>query len=188
MKRFEVSISGICPILQARHPSPEEEKLIAKKLGAAGSKIKTKGLTDEEQFDIHAYKTEKGEFYQPSNMIEACMTKAAVQFKFEGKKTFKDLISSGIIVSPVEIVHKNQNVKSDGVWGVNKNTRGAVWVVRPRFDEWQLDFEITLIQDERVSDSVLKEILEYAGWAVGIGAWRPKFGRFEVRKFKEIVK
>lgn len=177
MRKFDVTIKGIAPLLQARHLTPDEENEM---LARESSK-----KADEEQFEMHAYK--KGsKFYQPSEMIEAAMAKSAVNFKLEGKKSYKDVIKGGIICDPEEIVHKNQEVTMDKRWGRNKNTGGAVWVVRPKLDKWELDFQIQLLQDERVSPEILKEILTYAGLYVGIGAWRPKMGRFEVISFKEI--
>jgi hypothetical protein len=185
MKKFKVKIKGISPMLHARHPSPKEEEDILKRSAKGGKKLKS--LSDQEAYDMHAYKNKKGEWIQPAEMIEAAMVKAAVAFKMEGKKTFKDAIKAGIIISPVEIVHKNQkDWYMDCRWGKNPNTRGAIWVVRPRLDDWELEFTLELLLDERVSDDVVEEILKYAGLFVGIGAWRPKFGRFEVKSFKEV--
>jgi hypothetical protein len=184
MIKFEVGIKGVAPILQARHPSPiEEKKMLERK---SGPRAKTKDLTDKEAFDIHAYRDSKKRFVQPAEMVEAAMVKAAVNFKMEGKKTFKDIIKSGIFITPINLVHKNQKFEEYALWGRNAHTGGAVWVVRPRCDAWELEFEINLLQDERISPEVLKDILIYAGSYVGIGAWRPKFGRFEVTKFKEV--
>lgn len=185
MKSFKVSIKGLVPILQARHPSPEEEKEIAKRQGSKTSKIKVKALTDDEAFEMHAYKNKDGKFYQPSEMIESAMTKAAVNFKMEGKKSFKDVTKGGIIVNPIEIIHNNQDFGMDARWGRNPNTGGAIWVVRPICEKWSLDFTIDLLQDERISSETLEEILTYAGLYVGIGAWRPKFGRFMITNFEE---
>ncbi len=182
VKTFNVNVKGLVPLLQARHLTPTEEEELR---GIKESKQKKKDTTDKEQFEMHAYKNASGKFYQPSEMIEAAMAKAAVNFKMEGKKSYKDVIKGGIIVNPIEIIHKNQKFEIDGRWGKNPNTRGAVWVVRPIIQEWELSFNIDLLQDERVSDKTLKEILAYAGLYVGIGAWRPKFGRFEVTSFKE---
>jgi len=183
--KFKVSIEGIAPLLQARHPTPEEEqKILSRK--SSDKKIKVKDLTDLEQFKMHSYKTKAGKFMQPADMIEAAMTKAATNFKLEGKKTYKDVIKAGIIVDPIEIVHTNQKPALDARWGRNQSTGGAVWVVRPRFDTWKLNFTITLLQDERVSAGMLEDILTYAGLYVAIGGWRPKFGRFRVTSFKEV--
>lgn len=183
MKKFRVSIKGIVPLLQARHLSPTEEAAIT---AMAVGKKKKKETSDQEQFDIHAYKNSKGEFMQPSEMIEASMTKAAVNFRMEGKKSYKDVLNGGVLIEPIEILHKNQNFVVDARWGKNPSTRGAIWVVRPRADQWELEFDLTLLQDERVSEETLKQILQYAGLYVGIGAWRPKFGRFEVTSWEEI--
>mgnify|MGYP001581098345 FL=1 len=184
MKKFYVETSGLAPLLQARHLTPIEEKeLLTRK---SGTKQKVKELTDQQQFDIHAYKT-GNKFSQPAEMFEAAMVKAAVNFKLEGKKTFKDVIKGGLFIEPIDIIHEIQDTTIDARWGRNKNTGGAVWVVRPKFDNWKLSFTINLLQDERVSPEVLKEILAYAGLYVGIGAWRPKFGRFEVIKFEEKI-
>jgi len=187
MKKFKVTIKGIAPLLQARHPVPEElAKMVERKRkqGTTGRKIKE--LSDDEQFQIHSYKTSKGKFYQPSEMIEASMVKAAVSFKMEGKKTYKDAFKAGLFIDPVEIVHKNQKFKKDGRWGKNPSTRGAVWVIRPRVDTWQLSFTINLLLDERIPTEVIKEVLSYAGLYVGVGSWRPKYGRFEVTQFEEV--
>lgn len=186
MRKFKIEIKGIAPLLQARHLTPtEEKKLLARE---SSKKAKVKDLTDKEQFEMHAYRNKKGQFIQPSEMIEASMTRAATNFKMEGKKSFKDLIKSGVIVEPVEIVHKNQKPSMDARWGRNKTTGGAVWVVRPVFDNWGLEFTLSLLQDERIEPEVLREILEYSGLYVGLGGWRPKFGRFEVISWKEITK
>lgn len=182
MRKFNVKIQGVVPLLQAKHLSPQEEQKVT---SLKEGKQKKRAVSDQEQFDLHAYKNNKGKFIQPSEMIEAAMTKAAVNFKMEGKKSYKDVINGGILVEPIEIIHKNQKFVIDARWGKNPSTRGAIWVVRPRIDEWELDFTINLLQDERVSEEVLRQILEYAGLYVGIGAWRPKYGRFEVIKFEE---
>lgn len=183
MKKFKVTIEGTVPLLQSRHLTPDEEKKMIE--WKSKGKKKHKDLLDKEQFDIHSYKI-KGKFYQPSEMVEAAMAKAAVNYKMEGKKSYKDVIKGGIIVNPNDLIHKNQKATMDARWAKNPSTRGAIWVVRPRFDKWELDFTIDLLQDERVSDEVLKEILGYAGLYVGIGCWRPKFGRFAIKSFKLI--
>lgn len=181
--KINVTIQGTSPLLQARHPSPEEEAEILKR---AKSAKKTKNLTDEEAYEMHAYKNKAGKFIQPAEMIEAAMVKAAVSFTWKGKKTYKDIMKGGVVVDPVEIVHKNQQFEMFSKWGVNSTTRGAIWVVRPRINEWELTFTIDIINSDQLDDRILKDILEYAGTYIGIGAWRPKFGRFKVIKFEEV--
>ena len=53
--------------------------------------------------------------------------------------------------------------------------------VRPIFPEWALEF--TLSYDPQVFNAdAVKEILEAAGRYIGIGTWRPRFGRFDIVK------
>ena len=185
MKTFAVTIEGISPLLHARHPTPDEAEKIQKRSSRGGKKVKT--VTDEEQYEMHSYVNKKGEFIQPGEMIEAALVKAGTNWKMDGKKTYKDAFKAGMFVSPVEIVHEIQKFHPDGRWGKNPSTGGAIWVVRPRIDiGWRLSFTIHVSLDEKIHDSTLKDALEYAGMYVGIGAWRPKFGRFEVKKFEEI--
>jgi len=183
MKKFKVTIEGIAPILQSRHPNPTETAVIMKK--DTGSRKKVKDLTDKEQFDMHAYRSKAGKFYQPSAQIEAALVKAAVSFQLKGQKTYKDLFRAGVLVDETEIEHKNQKFTPFGEYATNK-TAGAVWVVRPRCDKWELSFNLNVILDEQIPEEVLKEVLEYSGIATGIGAWRPKFGRFIVKEFKQV--
>ena len=59
--------------------------------------------------------------------------------------------------------------------------QSRVMRTRPRFEKWAAD--ITLIfNDELVNQSEVLELLRIAGEQVGIGDWRPKFGRFVVER------
>jgi hypothetical protein len=61
--------------------------------------------------------------------------------------------------------------------------RARIMRERPRFDNWGLSFVIETL-DEQLPVSAIKEILDYAG-KVGLGDYRPRFGRFIVTEFKE---
>ena len=102
-----------------------------------------------------------------------------MDFKFEKKRTYKDVITSGIIVQPEEIplIFEGQ-YEIDARGAVIQRSRIVRW--RPRFNKWQLVFSITILDDENISVPTLKEILEKAGASKGIGDYRPRFGRFMV--------
>jgi len=51
--------------------------------------------------------------------------------------------------------------------GASKHIR-----VRPRFDKWSATGTI-VIWDEQITESVLKDIIDYAGLYKGLGDWRP---------------
>jgi hypothetical protein len=56
---------------------------------------------------------------------------------------------------------------------------------RPRFDEWELRFEM-ILRDERLEPLNIRNILESAGKYVGIGDYRPRYGLFQIVEFEVI--
>jgi hypothetical protein len=57
--------------------------------------------------------------------------------------------------------------------------QNRVMRTRPRFEEWATDITV-IFNDELVNQSEVLELLRIAGEQVGLGDWRPKFGRFDV--------
>ena len=174
MAKIDVTIKGIAPLLQHRYKIEEEES----------ATIKVKGKRDYSgETESSLYRDENGIIYQPSEHILGAMTKAAVDFKItgRGRKTYRDLVKSSVIIFPEAIPHKNQNYIIDRRPVVIQRSR--VMRQRPKFEEWELSFTIELL-DEQFSVSALKDIIDQAG-KVGIGDYRPRFGRFIVTEFKE---
>ena len=173
----DVSIKGVSPLLQHRFPE-DDPKTIKKSSKRTGNPDYSK------ESEISLYKLPNGTIYQPATHIEGCLKKASVNFQIAGKrrKTYKDLVLSAVFVKPDAIPHKNQKWVSDERPVIVPSTRGRIIRSRPRFDNWNLDFTIQ-ITDSQLPFEVLKEILDYAGNSVGIGDFRPRFGRFIVTKF-----
>lgn len=71
------------------------------------------------------------------------------------------------------------------VWGkVPPRTGGMVPIYRPMLDTgWHLAFGFVML-DELVAESQIKAALETAGLKIGLGGWRPEYGRFVVRDWK----
>jgi len=63
--------------------------------------------------------------------------------------------------------------------------RNAVMRTRPKFDQWALQFPVEL-DDQQIDKEELEGILEIGGRTVGIGDWRPRYGRFKVIELKEV--
>jgi hypothetical protein len=177
MERYGVTIEGISPLLQHRFSGdgelPPEAKFVA------GSRDYT------EEWEGALYKMEDGTVYQPSDHIENSLVKAASNFQItgRGKKTYKDLVKAAIIIDPVFIPHKFQKFDIDR--RAVRVGRSRVIRQRPCFHQWQLCFELQ-ITEEQLPGKVVKEILDYAGRYVGIGDFRPKFGRFHVTRWDKI--
>lgn len=173
--KVNVTIKGICPLLQHRFSTPEEDPKWTKQ----------SGFKDYSKDVLRAlYADEKGNPYQPADHIIGSMTKASTDFKIpgKGKKTYKDLIQSALSIYPDAIPHKIPK------WVVDRRPvviiRARIIRERPRFDEWELSFEIN-ITDEQLPVDAVRRILEHAGNRKGIGDFRPRFGKFMVTEFKE---
>ncbi len=137
-------------------------------------------LSERDIAKDYLYENEDG-IYTPGEHIERSLQKAGTQFKFKGKKTYMDFIKAGVFVKPDCLIHKNQD------WIVDRRAvviqRSRIMRLRPKLIEWELDFDIEVI-DPNIDLKKLNEILVYAGQYIGIGDYRPKFGRFLVTKFE----
>lgn len=174
--KISVSIKGICPLLQHRFCTPEEDP----------KWIEQTGLRDfSKEVLLALYADKKGNPYQPADHILGAMVKAAVDFKIpgKGKKTYKELILSALFIHPDNIPHEIKK------WEIDRRPvviqRARIIRERPRFDKWELSFEFE-VADEQLPTEVIRRILEHAGNRKGIGDYRPRFGRFMVTEFKEI--
>lgn len=173
-EKYSIKIKGVAPLLMHRMSNEPQEK---KKAGTV--------YDNQKDAEDALYKGPEGNVCQPAIHLEAAMIKAAVNYKIpgQGKKTFKDAFKGGIFVSPDMIPHNNPKWEMDLQNVVI--SRARVLRARPRFDDWELEFTITNI-DERITKSIIKDVLTDSGKFVGIGDFRPRFGRFEITSFEKI--
>lgn len=179
-KTIKVSIKGVTPLLQHRFPLAEAQTEPGPRTGVPDWKAEA---------ELSLYKGENGEIYQPSDHIEAALRYAAKSFKIPGKRgaTYGKLVGSAITVEPFAIPHKIQSWETDAK--AVRVQKARVVRYRPRFDEWELDFTITIL-DEQLGVDVLKQIIDHAGKYSGLGDFRPqlsgKYGKFIVTSWKEM--
>lgn len=81
-------------------------------------------------------------------------------------------------------------MEPDGVMSVvgkrPPRTGGAVVIKYPKLDAgWRLPFELDVVDDRRREEDIFRSLTE-AGKLVGLGAWRPEFGRFLVTEWERI--
>jgi hypothetical protein len=192
MYQVNVKVRGTSPLLQHRFPMPDYEDM-----GKGGHK-QTGAKDYRDEWREHLYVNKDNQIFQPATHFERAMVKAAVQFKIQGKrgKTYKDLVSASVFISPDEILHgveKPDDLDTDGDKRLYLDLRPVVIQrarvprIRPAFRAgWELEFQIEVI-DDQMPQEMLQEILTYAGRAIGVGDYRPRFGRFQIVKF-EVVK
>ena len=188
MYTVKVEIQGIAPLLQHKFPIPELSAL------SKGGKKSTGAIDYTQEWRDYFYATPEGHIYQPAAHIEAAMAKSATNFKIAGKrgKTYKELFQSSVFVQPDYILH-GMDVP-DGLDEFSSKplyldvrsvvvNRARVVRIRPAFGPgWKLAFEIQVLDNE-IQPELLNDVLVYAGRMVGIGDFRPRFGRFLVVLF-----
>jgi hypothetical protein len=167
-----VSVKGTRPLLQNAFSTNQSTSTPAKKGQIYDDQVET---------DNRLIKNENGEICQPALHFEASMIRSATEFKFKGRKTYKELFKAGVFVEPLLIPHKKPTYAIDKQRVVI--SRAAILRCRPRFDDWELDFHVA-IHDDRIEPLVVKEILENAGKYHGIGDYRPRYGLYEVTSFE----
>lgn len=190
LNAFNCTITGLAPMLMhnERLANPLSDETL--RLKALTSKRKK---TDEDvvlisraEFDGGLYIDETGP-YIPAHWLLAMIRDGGKQFKL-GKA-----VTQGVIFRqqefPLTLPKFNgaSTITADDLWNAGcydrrmvGNQKARVLRTRPRFDEWSVD--VSFVFDESVFDRrQLQQILEVAGMKVGLGDYRPLFGRFEVK-------
>ena len=120
----------------------------------------------------------------PSAAIEAAFVDAAKTRK-RGKAA-----KAGFVCNGSAMLEYDGPKSIDELWAEEKfRLRASVRVnggsrttrTRPRFAEWRAVFEAECVRGLIEEDEVI-ELFKIAGFRIGIGDWRPKFGRFSVRR------
>lgn len=185
MYTVSTTIKGVAPLMQHRFPMPDLSDMSKGGHKSTGAKDYT------QEWREYFYATPDGEIYQPSSHIEGALVKAAVNFKVSGKrgKSYKDLIVANVIVDPERIPHcmkvpTELDADADKPLYLDVRPvivqRARVVRIRPCFKAgWELSFEMQVIDDE-IHPDLLQDVLALAGKTVGIGDYRPKFGRFNI--------
>lgn len=190
MYAVSCKIVGIAPLIQNRFPMPDLENM------SKGGRKSTGGVDYTQEWREKFYSDGSGQIYQPASHIEGALVKAAVNFKVAGKrgKSYKDLFSANVIVDPINIPHVGFTVPealstdADQPLYIDMRPvivqRARVVRMRPAFKSgWELEFEISVTDDE-IQPGLVQDVLTLAGKTVGIGDYRPKFGRFNIARFE----
>lgn len=187
---YDVKIKSICAMLH--HGSQAvgmEEESTRKKGGVA-----LKGNPDEWKKTIY-FKEGVGVYF-PAVSFEACLVNAAKQHKVTGRQTATKFVQSGVfctdeylpfLVNGKKIMSLDDPlIKIDKRTVKNPSTRGRNTRYRAIFDNWESNFRIIVQNDDYVTKKLLKEIIEDGGRFIGVGDYRPRFGRFELISLKEV--
>lgn len=194
--KLGISIEGKSPLLQNRMTAEQLDGLRIKDR----STIKAgRPREPREEARPKVYSTEDGRPIVPVENLFACLIAAGVYIKLDGKRQLSTKTSSLIpgmlaIETPfLEIIDplskKTATWEVDIRQGRNPNGGEAVVIVRPRFDQWGFDLEVSYDRDQ-IDEPRVRTLFDLAGNRVGLGDFRPErrgiYGRFHVVRWQRI--
>jgi hypothetical protein len=132
------------------------------------------------------YLNAKKQVILPSRVLEAHISEGARKTK-EGKQALAGMFvdTDGVLsydggpLSVAQILDSEEHQLRLAV----AQSQGKVMRVRPFFKNWTTTFQVSVLE-EMVSPAMLKKWLLNGGNFVGIGDYRPRYGRYELRKFE----
>lgn len=175
MKVIKVKLKSDGPLLMHALPQGQEEKI----------RDTGKEFDPKEEAEKGLYRDEKGKIYFPSRWIKGCLENAAKGVK-KGRVDLKSKVIQAVSIYPTMIYPtKLSDYKIDQQY-VRLMGRNLILRSRPRFDEWEIEFEINF-DEEIISANDIRKLLERGGKFIGIGDGRKiGYGRFKVEKFEVV--
>ena len=148
-----------------------------------------KGSIEKKTDDLESYiyRNDDGFIVIPGRYIVRSIVEAARNFQDprSTRKMAKDLVQAAVmtdeIYSPILI-----NGKTVTTWDYEDKQRvcimrSAITRTRPAFKKgWQTVFTLISLVPEYVTPDFLRKLLDNAGLLIGIGDFRPTYGRFKV--------
>lgn len=187
MKTVEVEIKGTAPLLVHRFTEQSESE-------KATRRVKVGRTDPREEAKNNAYIAEDGTFYVSAFSIPNCMANAGSNHKMRGsRKTLRFIVPSAVMMRQDTITILNGNAPApdfevDSRPVTIPATKGKIMRHRPRFNEWNMKFNLH-INDNMLALDDAHMLLNEAGQTVGIGDFRPEkrgpFGTFLVSSFQE---
>jgi hypothetical protein len=180
MFHIEGKIEGVAPILFNRMTEAEMDKLEKKATG--GNKNPTDAMAEALQklhMNGHGIECSKEAFKMC--LLEGCW-RAGLKF---GRSGLSDFLKATVYVDGDLLFGKKEPDYIDKRIARTK-TDQAIVVHRPALSPgWKLPFNL-LVTDDRRNPEQIKIALEEAGMLVGLGSFRPDFGRFRVVEWRVV--
>lgn len=173
LKHITCTLKGISPLLMNKFPFEEIEGF--------------KNLSKEEQAGHAAYRDPKGNLYVPGICVQRALIAAATYSKGKGRASLQKQVAACIQITPEYILLGQKEYTIDSRPVVVPATKGRIIRNRPRFDEWEITFDIEY-DSVLLKESEVRKIVDDMGSRVGLLDFRPSnkgpFGRCIVVAWK----
>ena len=154
------------------------------------AKAEAKKGSEEKKRDnpeAYIYRNEEGNICIPGRYIVRSVVEAGRNFQDSRskRKMAKDLVQAAVmsdeILSPILVKGKPAQQ-----WEYDDRQRvcimrSAITRTRPAFKKgWEVDFTLISLVPELVTPDFLRKLVDNAGLLIGLGDFRPTYGRFRV--------
>ncbi len=176
-----VAIEGVADFLFHRW---NPEAVDAKATAAKGSKAKK-----SDDVESYVYRNDAGELCIPGEYLRQAIIGAAKyrQDPRSPRKSAMDLFKAGVVtLTPLASVGKTAWDYEDRRRVVVQ--RNGVNRTRPALKAgWRAEFDLMVNLPEYVSPQLLNEVIGAAGRLIGVGDFRPTYGRFNITGFEVLT-
>jgi hypothetical protein len=183
-RTFQVELEGISPLIQ-NNPQKSNEKRDLKPNPSRRSSPED----PQEEWRLLVYHTGKnGQLGHPAEAMEMCMREAANEIKGTGRRTLKTPVKRSCFLEGEYMTITNRTITdcSPRRMAPRNSTGQTTPYYAPEFAAgWRMSFTIQLMDDESITPTALKKVIDRAGESIGLGVHRPKYGRFMVVRFEE---
>lgn len=121
----------------------------------------------------------------PSRVIKGVLKEACKGsgIKQPGKRAgYADLVQSVIFMPEFLVLEQKISEVTKEQSFVGMNGTKKVLRVWPKLEEWSGVLKLIIADERQFDPKILQEILEFAGRFVGVGDYRPEFGRFNIKR------
>ena len=174
----EVGLAGTAPILFHRW----DDASVERKAKAA----KNSASRRSDDVESYVYRTNDGEIGIPGRNFKACLREAgrSLPDPRSPRKSARDLVQSAIQVQPFIASMGRTHWDCLDTQRVLVQ-RNAVSRTRPMFREgWTVGFDVLVLAPEYCDPDWLHDLISRAGRFVGLGDFRPDYGRFRMDSFQ----
>lgn len=192
MQNWNCRIDGVTPYMQHRMDDIPLEDWEMGKRGNIIERIDATWPTIKSA-EYHSYFDESTmQYFIPSEHIRGSLINGGGYVKAKvgnARKSMANIVAGMFDVIP-EMIYCPKYDEMDKRSAVNRNTKGRVMVVRPRWNVWFAEF-LLQIGENTVTEPMIREIFRNAGDYCGMGSYRPtakgKFGRYKLTSLDKLA-
>lgn len=183
-QRLHFTITGVAPLVMHNGHLADPLNPHAKALKAVSGK-RTKTEADHEQMAklefLGGLYLSDGSPCLPGELIEAGLVEAAKKNR-RGPQAKAGIVCDSMFPLRFEGPKEPDAMWEDGRFRFTAGVRvqkNKVMRTRPRFDNWSAEIEVDFLPDQ-LNESEVRGMIALLGQSIGLGDWRPRFGRFAV--------